>query len=214
MAANQQVIQPRWAGVLAVMAGVMLAGCTTTPPQHPDDLCSIYREKRSWYHTAMRQEEKWHIPSAIPMAIMNQESSFRANARTRRTYILWVIPWGHVSTAYGYAQAKNEIWRDYQRQTGAGGSRTNYADALNFVNWYLTNSHKIDGIPLTNATRQYLAYHEGWGGYRKRSYEAKPWLVTVARKVGRRAQQYQKQYNACKDELKGSWWERFWHSIF
>ena len=211
---NRERMGSMRAGVALVLLGGLLAGCTTTPPRHPDNICDIFQEKRGWYHAAMRQEAKWHIPVSVPMSIMNQESSFRANARTRRTYILWIIPWGHISTAYGYAQAKNEIWHDYQRQTGAGGSRTDYADALNFMNWYITNTRKVDGIPVTDATRQYLAYHEGWTGYRRRTYVSKGWLVTVARKVGHRAQEYQQQYDACRDRLKGGWWENFWDWLF
>lgn len=188
-----------------------LAACATAPPSHPGNLCAIYREKRGWYHTAMRQEEKWNIPSSVPMAIMNQESSFRSNVHTRRTHILWVIPWGYVSTAYGYSQAKTDVWRDYERRTGVSGSRDNFADALNFMNWYITNTRRINHVPVTDGTRQYFAYHEGWGGYRRRSYTSKAWLVDVAHKVGRRADLYRRQFEACRDSLKGGFWENLWN---
>lgn len=193
---------------LALMAA--LAACATAPPTHPNDLCAIYHEKRGWYHAAMRQEAKWNIPSSVPMAIMHQESSFRSNVHTRRTHIFWVIPWGYITTAYGYAQAKTDVWHDYERRAGVSGSRDNFADALNFMNWYITNTRQIDHIPVTDANRQYLAYHDGWGGYRRRTYASKAWLINVADKVGARAQLYQRQFDRCKDDLKGGFWERFW----
>lgn len=188
-----------------------LAACATAPPSHPGNLCDIYREKRGWYHTAMRQEAKWNIPSSVPMAIMNQESSFRSHVRTRRTYILWVIPWGHISTAYGYAQAENGVWRDYQRRTGTNGNREDFADALNFMNWYITTTHQFNHVSVRDGTRQYLAYHEGWGGYRRRTYVSKAWLMRVANKVGRRSETYRHQFDACKESLKGGFWENLWN---
>ncbi|WP_370517987.1 hypothetical protein [Saccharibacter sp. 17.LH.SD] len=194
---------------LSVVLLASLAACATAPPSHPGDLCAIYREKRGWYHIAMRQETKWNIPSSVPMAIMNQESSFRSNVHTRRTHILWIIPWGYVTTAYGYAQAKDEVWHDYERRLGISASRDDFGDALNFMNWYITTTRRVNGIPVTNATNQYLAYHEGWGGYRHRSYASKAWLVNVARKVGARASLYQQQFDGCKESLQeeGSFWD-------
>lgn len=199
--------------ILGLSAGA-LSGCVTPPPRHPGNICDIFREKRNWYYAAMRQEARWHIPASIPMAMMKHESAFRADARTRRTHILWIIPWKRITTAYGYGQIENGVWREYQRSTGAGGSRTNYADALQFMNWYITTSHKVNGIPLTDAMKQYLAYHEGWGGYRRRSYANKAWLIGLAKQVDRRAHIYQKQFDSCKEDLKGSLWERFWHWLF
>lgn len=198
--------------VLIIFSGV--TACAVAPPKHPNDLCSIYREKRGWYYAAMRQEKKWNIPSSVPMSIMYQESSYRSNVHTPRKYVLWIIPWGYVTSAYGYAQAKDDVWHDYQHQTDAGGSRDNFADALNFMNWYITNTKRLDGVPVNSGMRQYLAYHEGWGGYRRRSYASKAWLMKVANKVGTRAITYQRQFNVCKNSLKGGFWERFWDWIF
>ncbi|QDH14383.1 hypothetical protein E3E12_04575 [Formicincola oecophyllae] len=186
---------------------VGLVGCATAPPQNPNDICSIYREKRSWYFAAMKAQEKWHVPNTVPMAMMYQESGFHSDIQTRRTYILWIIPWGHITSAYGYAQAENGVWHDYQRSIGHDGDRTNYADALDFMDWYMTRTHRLAGVPLADARNQYLAYHEGWGGYRRGTYQGKPWLGRVASKVGSRAQRYKTQYDRCADSLKPSFWE-------
>ncbi|MBN0698308.1 hypothetical protein JTM09_34870, partial [Pseudomonas aeruginosa] len=101
-----------------------------------------------------------------------------------RYYFLGFIPWGRVSSAYGYAQAKDETWADYKREAGGwGASRDDFADALDFMGWYIQKSQRVNGVSKWDAYGQYLNYHEGWGGYRNRSYDAKPWLKNVSQKV-------------------------------
>jgi hypothetical protein len=43
----------------------------------------------------------------------------------------------------------------------------------------------------------YLAYHEGNGGFAKKSYLAKPWLLNVAQNVADQAKRYRSQLNFC-----------------
>ena len=56
------------------------------------------------------------------------------------------------------------------------------------------------GIPRSDAYSLYLAYHEGIGGYKRKTYLQKPWLIQVAHKVKARSQLYQAQLNQCRDE--------------
>ena len=57
-------------------------------------------------------------------------------------------------------------------------------------------------IEKTDAENLYLAYHEGQGGFQKGSYQSKPWLVTVAKKVAARSEQYAGQLKSCERRLK------------
>jgi len=141
---------------------------------------------------------------------MYQESSFRADALPPKDYVFFgLIPWGRVSSAYGFAQAKKGTWRDYQRATGNGGAdRDDFADALDFMGWYISHTQSRNGVSKWDARSQYLNYHEGWGGYRRGSHQNKQWLLRVADKVQRRAERYGLQYRGCKEKLKLSWWER------
>jgi hypothetical protein len=50
---------------------------------------------------------------------------------------------------------------------------------------------------FTDARNQYLAYHEGHAGYRRGSYNAKPWLLRVADGVADRAATYEMQLISC-----------------
>ena len=54
-------------------------------------------------------------PVQVAMAVIKQESSFRHDARPPKDYLLGFIPWGHISSAYGYAQAQDPAWQDFQK---------------------------------------------------------------------------------------------------
>jgi hypothetical protein len=69
--------------------------------------------------------------------------------------------------------------------------RTNFADASDFVGWYMHTNLRRNGVPLHDAYRQYLAYHEGHGGYARGTYNGKSWLPPVARDVQNWANRYE-----------------------
>lgn len=183
-----------------VMAWVLLgAGCATVPPDNPENICQIFQEKPGWRRAALRTEKKWGVPPQIALAMVYQESGFRHDARPPRRYLLGFIPWRRPSSAYGYAQAKNETWADYKREAGGMlASRSNFRDALDFMGWYIDKAQRLNGTSKWDAYGQYLNYHEGWAGYRNRSYESKPWLKNVAAKVQQRAERFGSQYQSCK----------------
>lgn len=194
---------------LAWLATLMLAGCVTTPPRQTDDLCQIFEQRRGWYKAAKRSESRWGVPIQVQMAIIHQESGFRARAKPPRRRLLGFIPTTRLSSAYGYAQAKDDTWDWYRDKTGNhGADRDNFADAVDFVGWYGQMSQRLAGVSKWDAEAQYLAYHEGHGGYRNGSYRKKSWLVTVAKKVDGRASRYGSQLAGCRDRLDRGWW--FW----
>ncbi|MCV5991417.1 hypothetical protein OFO94_35690, partial [Escherichia coli] len=74
--------------------------------------------------------------------------------------------------------------------TGQGGSRTNFDDSIMFVGWYTHETRRQLGISLWDPYNQYLAYHEGRGGYKRGTYKRKPSLMKVARRVEQTAKTY------------------------
>jgi hypothetical protein len=143
------------------------------------------------------------------MAIIQQESSFDAKAKPERTKLLWVIPWKRKSSAYGYAQVLDETWTEYKAEAGNWGARrSKFEDAIDFVGWYTNNSSRVNGISRDDAYNHYLAYHEGNGGFSRRTYNGKPWLIDVSRKVQANANLYERQYSECKKELGRNWFMR------
>lgn len=187
-----------------------LSGCSTTPPQNITNLCDIFKEKESWYDAATHARDKWGVPIHVPMSMMYQESSFRHNAKPPKDYVFFgLIPWGRVSSAYGYSQAKTPTWKDYIRETGnRGASRESFSDAIDFMAWFIAKTHSVNGISKWDANAQYLNYHEGWGGYRRGSHKKKPWLVSVAKKVKARSLTYATQLKQCEEELNKSWFQK------
>jgi len=190
---------------------MMLAGCATSPPQDPDNICSIFTEHRDWYFASIEAQSRWKTSMPVAMAILYQESSFEHDARPARTRLLGFIPWTRPSSAYGYAQALDGTWARYQRATGqTWRKRTRFADAVDFVHWYMRQAINTNGVKRTDARALYLNYHEGLGGYKRKTYRKKPWLASTATRVSQRADRYARQYAACRQALKPSFWERLW----
>lgn len=179
----------------------------TPQPRHVDNICSVFKQNPEWYKDAKASEKRWHVPVSTQMAIIHQESKFSARAKPERTKLLWVIPWTRPSSAYGYPQALDTTWGGYKRARGKPfASRTNFEDSIDFVGWYSYRAHKRAGIPLHDSFALYLAYHEGVGGYERRTYRKKRWLIQVARKVRLRASIYEAQLKRCEARLKRNKW--------
>jgi len=188
---------------------LFVAGCATSPPKNINDACAIFEHRSSWYKSAKHSYEKWGVPIDVQLAIIYQESRFNPDAKPPRTRLLWVIPWTRSSSAYGYGQVKDETWTWYQRATGNNwADRDDFEDVTDFIGWYGNVSHQKLGISKSDAYSQYLAYHEGHGGYRRKSYSGKKWLLRVAAKVNRNARRYRDQLTRCRKKLDRSlgWW--------
>ena len=180
----------------------VIQSCATKPPENPDNICLIFQEKRSWYKAAIRSEKRWKIPPYVLISFVHQESSFKSDARPEREKILGVIPWFRPSTAVGYSQALTKTWDDYKDETGnTRANRKNFSDSADFIGWYASKGY-YQGFEKTDARSLYLAYHEGYGGFEKKSYRKKQWLIKVADRVQARSTKYQKQYWGCAKELK------------
>lgn len=196
-----------WVFFSIFMLVSFLGGCSVSPPKQPDDLCKIFFEKDDWYDAAVDMKDKYGVPIHVPMAMMYQESSFKAEAKPPKDYIMFgLIPWGRVSSAYGYSQAKTMTWDDYIKATGnSGADRDDFEDAIDFMGWFITQSNRINGVSKWDAYAQYLNYHEGWGGYKRQTYNQKRWLIGVANKVKARSLTYAGQLKQCEDELNRGW---------
>lgn len=182
---------------------MFLASCggggSYSAPRQLDDACAIIRERPQYLRAMEKTERRWGVPVHVQMATIYQESRFIGNARTPYTYTLGVIPMGRQSTAYGYSQALNGTWEEYQRAEGGRRSkRDDIADATDFMGWYMDESSRSLGISKSDAEAQYLAYHEGRTGYASQSYLGKPWLIEVAARVQERSEMYAEQLSYCR----------------
>ncbi|MBA2649888.1 MAG: hypothetical protein H0U75_09915 [Legionella sp.] len=177
-----------------------LTSCVSRPPPRDvNNICTIFKQYPKWYVVAKDVERRWKIPVPVQMAIIHQESKFISRACPPRTKILKVIPSKRISSAYGYTQALTSTWNLYKKTNGSIlTSRCSFADGVDFIGWYANQAYRTAGIQRSDAYSLYLAYHEGVGGYQRKTYLKKPWLMTVAKKVSAKAAMYTIQLNSCK----------------
>ncbi len=189
-------------GWLVLASSLLLAGCATPPPSNQSNLCDIFRQYPDWYEDALDMNDEYGVPIQISMAFMKQESAFVGDAKPPRYYFLGFIPWGRVSSAYGYAQAQDPVWSEYQDEVSSWSSRDDFGDSIMFIGWYIDGSKKALGISKWDTYSQYLAYHDGRGGFKRKTYAQKPALIKVARRVEQTAKDYGWQLKQCQAELE------------
>ena len=207
MRTTRRLIHILWIGCCCLL----LAACAPAPPHRQSNVCHIFYKYPQWYWAAEKSRKRWGVPVSVQMAIIHQESHFRADAKPARTKLLGFIPWFRPTTAEGYAQAVNSTWKHYLQQTGRNrASRSSFDAATDFVGWFGYRAHVRAGISRSNAYAIYLAYHEGVLGYTQGTYRRKPWLIQIARNVQRMADRYQAQLQSCASKIpKHHWWNFF-----
>lgn len=205
---TQLILMLSRTGLLLVCAS-LLAACVASQPRNATNVCAIFEERRSWYKAARASSERWDIPIAVNMAMIYQESSFRARAKPERNRILWIFPGSRPSSAFGYAQALDSTWADYEARSGnKRASRSDFRDAVDFVAWYNAYSRRVSNIAPNDARALYLAYHEGNGGYQRGTYREKRWLLDAAANVQANANRFSAQLDNCRRELDKNWLQR------
>ncbi|MFD2178631.1 hypothetical protein [Veronia pacifica] len=187
---------------------IALVGCTNPPPKNPDSICSIFSQHHDWYQAALNMEQDWGTPVSLAMAFIRQESGFTHDIAVESVFFR-LSPRGDNSDPVGYTQAQDIIWQEYEDSTGKSSSRTNFADSLDFIGWYTNETKNRLNIPMSDVRNQYLAFQEGWNGYRDGYHKSKRELLLTASKVDRQARTYAVQMKHCKVDLnqdKSPWW--------
>lgn len=191
----------------ALVTVLLLTSCATSPPKNQNNVCAIFDEKSGWYRDTRKASKRWGVPIPVIMAFMHQESRFKAKAKPPRKKFLGFIPGPRPSNAYGYTQALKGTWKHYKRSSGNyGADRDDFGDAADFIGWYNHQSYLKSGIAKNDAYHLYLAYHEGHGGFNRRSFKNKTWLKNVAKKVSARSRRYQQQLLGCEERLNRPRW--------
>lgn len=184
---------------LSVLLLAAACGGKYTPPKNLDDACAIVSERPRYLSAMRRTEARWGVPINVQMAVIHQESKFIGDAKTPFRYSLGIIPMGRQSSAYGYAQALDDTWEEYKRETrNRGADRRDIYDATDFMGWYMNQTYRALGIPVHDIYNQYLAYHEGRTGFARQSYKSKPWLTQVAARMAARSDKYRMQLISCR----------------
>lgn len=194
--------------VMGVLGALLLAGCgggvpQAVAPNHfpqgdarfanepqlaeylQSDACALLAARPHWREALQMGRQNWQIEPWYVLAFMHQESRFNPKAMSP-------------SRAYGLPQAKDDTWHWYELKRGrANSSRERFDDSVDFIGWYAHQNVARNGVPLNDVRNQYLAYHEGLGGFEQASFIGKPWLLAVTDKVVDRAMMYQAQLFEC-----------------
>jgi hypothetical protein len=187
------------------LVAVLSAGLASysAAPSRIDDLCAVFDEKSGWFAedwklAAEQVHRKRGVPVPVLMATLRKESGFQHNAKPPRRMLLGFIPWKRVSSAYGYSQALDGTWAQYQKETGnTSAKRNDFADAVDFVGWYHSKTAEMYGIAKDDTYSLYLAYYFGWTGYESGAWREKPGLQDYARATEETARNYAKQLRKC-----------------
>jgi hypothetical protein len=164
-----------------------------------NNICDVLEKNMDWYYSLEDVEKKWNVRKDLILAFIHQESRFQSDARPHKdAHVANNTP----SNAYGFAQVKEETWDWYQTKTQHyNAKRDVFADAVDFMGWYINESSKRLKISKRDVVKQYLAYHEGQGGFEQRTFLKKPWLLKVVKKVLIKSRLYRSQLKRCEKRL-------------
>ena len=182
-----------------ILLVIFITGCSSIP-QNTSNSCSIFNERYLWYKHAKNTEKKWGTPIYVQLAIIKMESDFDWLAKPPRQKLFKIIPFKRPSSSFGYSQAVKGTWEQYKNETGNKlATRTRFKDSVDFIGWYTDKTESILKISKQDAFRQYLAYHEGWGGYK--NYKNNQKAVVLAKKVEKQSNKYKAQLQDCQKRL-------------
>jgi hypothetical protein len=181
--------------LLLLLAG--LAGCSRSADT--DDVCALLVQHPEWRAPLQQASTEWGITPSVLMAIMRHESNFAADARPYKRWLFDLLPTDQrLSSAYGYAQALDTTWAEYQSlHKRPEAQRNRFADAIDFMGWYLQRAVRALDLSPDDARALYLAYHQGLTGYREARYEGKRLLLDAADRVAQTANEYAAQWPHC-----------------
>jgi hypothetical protein len=178
---------------------ILISGCSSVP-KNTSNSCLIFDERYLWYKHAKKSEKKWGTPVYLQLAIIKMESDFDWLAKPPRQKLFKVIPYKRPSSSFGYSQAVNGTWEQYKKETGNKlAVRTRFKDSVDFIGWYTSKTESILKISKKDAFRQYVAYHEGWGGFK--NYKDNKKIINLAKKVEKQSNIYKKQLLKCGSSL-------------
>ena len=178
---------------------LILSSCSSIP-SNTKNSCDIFSERYLWYKHVKNTEKKWGAPIHIQLAFIKKESDFDWLAKPKRLKLFKVIPYKRPSSSFGYSQAVKGTWDQYKKETNNRlATRVRFKDSVDFIGWYMNKTEKLLKIPKTDAYRQYIAYHEGWGNYK--NYKKNKKVILFAKEVKDQANKYRKQLVKCQKRL-------------
>jgi hypothetical protein len=168
-----------------------LIACLAAAPAHARsgaDPCDL-AARAGWRAALEAGQARWGVSPGTVLAVLDQESSLRANARGA----------GAVGAEpvrnYGYAQANARTWAAFERAVGVRASRNNFAASVQFVGWYFAETRRLNGVPPGAIAEHYLAYKLGHGGHARGG--GTPAQRQLAARVAATARSFDRRLASC-----------------
>ncbi len=181
---------------------IFFSSCSSMPA-NTSNSCSIFDERYLWYKHAKKSEQEWGTPIYLQLAIIKMESGFDWLAKPPRQKLFKVVPYKRPSSSFGYSQAVKGTWKQYKKETGNKfATRARFKDSVDFIGWYTNKTEEILKVSKNDAFKQYIAYHEGWGNYKK--YKKNKKVINLAKRVEKQSNIYKRQLLECKNSLSTS----------
>ena len=189
----------KFKNIFLILILILISACSSVP-KNTSNSCSIFNEKYLWYKHVKNVEKKWGTPIYVQLEIIKMESDFDWLAKPPRQKLFKVIPFKRPSSSFGYSQAVKGTWEQYKNETGNKlAIRARFKDSVDFIGWYTDKTESLLKISKKDAFRQYLAYHEGWGGYK--NYRNNKKVIGLAKKVKNQSDKYKSQLKKCQKRL-------------
>ena len=185
--------------IFLLLISFSITSCSSIP-KDTQDSCAIFEERYLWYKHSKASYERWGAPIHLQLAFIKKESDFNWLAKPPRRKLFKVIPFKRPSSSFGYSQAVKGTWEQYKNETGNKlATRARFKDSVDFIGWYTNKTKSILKIPITNAYKQYIAYHEGWGNYKY--YKKNKKVIGLAKRVQKQSKIYKNQLLECQKSL-------------
>ncbi len=219
--------------VMVCVGALVLAYRLVLPapgPAQVADACVLLDARPGWWRAVKASEAVWGVSPGLQLAVIGQESGFRRLAAPPRLHPYFVrsvrgayrsvdgvigtdlnaLQWPTLMTAYGYPQAIDATWARYKTTMNKPTAmRVRFADAADFVGWYLHSQSVDHAIPLSDACALYLSYYTGHGQHDcVFNPIPDPKMQAVASKLTAQAAAYDEQIAGCAAQLDRDtrWW--------
>lgn len=183
---------------ITILLTLLLISCTPKPStekkvekEEMSDICAIFQQHPEWYTAAKQAQDKWGIPVATQMAIINKESKFK---------IAKPQPQQAAAPFYGYSPAHAAAWQQYKNEIRETTPRNEFDTTTDFLGWFSKKAQEL-GIQQSDTYTLYLVYQQGFDSYKSGNYRMKS-AMDKARQVANQAQIYQQQLPNCEVSLK------------
>lgn len=146
-------------------------------------ICKYLEENPGFKESLKTASAKWGVRPELILAIIKKESNFHPTVVGTRTSV-------------GWTQAKTFVWEEYQHETKQPfRKRECFADAVDFIGWYVARYAKLEGKDPNDAYHAYLNYRLGYVG--AHTYPLLPLAVQQAKKVVRYAEHFRQGLKKC-----------------